>query len=582
MSTLPEAQIGPAERLLDLVLQSSAHLWHNRPGLDAGGIWFPRKNANERRRRAADGTPVPPGLFVPAASVLYSKLLDIYLLNATLMAHFSGYVLEKTEWRDLKVACAALMLVQPRAGQPIKGDDGAVEFYEDDYRAIGEAMVLRYEKQSTRMLTPRGILRVAELLETPAVAELNRIAGFSDPSSSSPALGRWPKAATRWLQVREENPAMLEGLVKAGFKGTLKQIARKVGYKPASQRFFELLGWKQKQAKGGHRDVGLTELKVEKKRRFHDISEAEICELIVEERLSYKETVGRLPKGMGLTPAIMAALLPSLSDRELRLLTPTLEELGLMTDRDVQKRWERALENATDQRGLHIAKNVRSRALKDKLEASADVAVTRAREESDAGDVHVIFLIDKSGSMEGAIELSKEALTKILAGFDPERVHIASFDTMGTVLRPKAPSRAAIEHMLRGISAGGGTIHYTGLLALHAAGVRIPEGAPLLLVVVGDEAGETGQALANSLRQLGYAPSAVALFVSVRHDRGNTVRECARVLGVGFSEVDVKSFEDPYQVPRVLKTLLEAPAPRGGVPSGWVDKVMSVPLLTLG
>lgn len=582
MSTLPEAHVGPAERLLDLVLQSSAHLWHNRPGLDAGGVWMPRKGAARSRGRARDGSPVAPGLFVPAASLLYGKLLDIYLLNATLMAHFASYVLEKTEWRDLKVACAALMLVQPRAGQPIKGDDGKVEFHEDDYRAIGEAMVLRYEKQSTRMLTPRGILRIAELLETPAIAELNRIAGFADPTSSSPPLGRWTKAATRWLMVREENPAMLEGLVRAGFKSTLKQLARKVGYKPATQRFFELLGWKQKQSDGGHRTVGLVTLKVEKKKRFNDLSEAEICEAIVEQRLSYKETIGRLPKGMGLTPAIMAALLPTLSDRELRILTPTLEELGLMTDRDVQARWQQALARTTDQRGLHIAKNVRSRELKEQLEASADVAAQRAREESDGGDVHVIFLVDKSGSMEGAIELSKEALTRILAGFDPARVHIASFDTMGMVLRPKAPTRAAVEHMLRGITASGGTIHYTGLMALHSAGVRIPVGAPLLLVVVGDEAGESGQTLANSLRQLDYAPSAIALFLSVRHERGSTVRDCARALGVGFSEVDVRSFDDPYQVPRVLKTLLEAPAPRGVPSTGWVDKVMSVPLLTLG
>jgi hypothetical protein len=153
---LPEAQLGPAERLLDLVLNSSAHLWHNRPGLDVGGVWAPRKSGGGRRGRAAQGVPVAPGLFVPAAQVLYSKLCDLYLLNATLMAHFAGYVLDKTEWRDLKVACAALMLVQPRAGQPIHEPDGSVALYEDDYRAIGEVMMLRYEKQSTRMLTPRG------------------------------------------------------------------------------------------------------------------------------------------------------------------------------------------------------------------------------------------------------------------------------------------------------------------------------------------------------------------------------------------------------------------------------------------
>ena len=36
---LPESQLGPAERLLDVVLGSSAHLWHNRPGVDVGGAW---------------------------------------------------------------------------------------------------------------------------------------------------------------------------------------------------------------------------------------------------------------------------------------------------------------------------------------------------------------------------------------------------------------------------------------------------------------------------------------------------------------------------------------------------------------
>lgn len=35
---LPEALMGPAEKLLDLVLSSSAHLWHNRPGIEVNGL----------------------------------------------------------------------------------------------------------------------------------------------------------------------------------------------------------------------------------------------------------------------------------------------------------------------------------------------------------------------------------------------------------------------------------------------------------------------------------------------------------------------------------------------------------------
>jgi hypothetical protein len=573
---LPEAQLGPAERLLDLVLNSSAHLWHNRPGLDVGGVWHAKKGA----KRSLRGTPVAPGLFVPAAAVLYGKLLDIYLLNPMLMAHFASYALRETEWRDLKVAAAALMLVQAKSGAPVRDDDGTVALYDDDLRAIGEAMLLFYDRKSTRMLTPKAVLRVAELLETPAIVELNRAAGFGDPAGKGALLGRWPKAAQKWLALREANPRLLAGLVKAGYKETIKKLARKIGYKPDSRAFFEILGWKQKQAAGGHRAIGLGDLKLEKRGRFDDLSEAEICEAIVEQKLSYKEVVGRLPKDVGLTPAIMAALLPSLSDRDLRTMTPTLEELGLLAEPEVYARWDAAIQRSTDQRSLHVAKNVKSAALKEKLEEAADVAVKQAVAAAD--DVHVMFLIDKSGSMSGAIEQSKEALTRILAGFSADRVHIATFDTMGTVLRPKAASRAAVAHMLSSVRAGGGTIHGAGVRALHTAGVRVPSGARLLVVVVGDEAGEAGPAFAETFRALGYAPGAFAVLVNVAAVRGQTVRDCAAHLGVGFAEITIDQFDDPYQVPRVIAALLDTPAmASGGRTTAWVEKVMATPLLSV-
>ncbi len=96
------------------------------------------------------------------------------------------------------------------------------------------------------------------------------------------------------------------------------------------------------------------------------------------ERLSYKDVVGRLPDGMRLTPAIMVALLPSLSDRDLRILTPTLEELGLLADAEIRARWEKAVQAATDQRALNIAKNVRNQELREKLEEAADDAARAA------------------------------------------------------------------------------------------------------------------------------------------------------------------------------------------------------------
>jgi hypothetical protein len=590
---LPEAQMGPAEKLLDLVLNSSAHLWHNRPGLDVGGVWKPApKRTRSAARGGAPGAPrgatrgvaaVRPGLFVPAAVGLYGKLLEIYRLNVDLMAHFASYTLLETDWRDLKVACAALMLVQGRSGQPMHDDDGSIAFHDDDYRAIGEAMLLHYKKKSIRMLTPKGVLRVAELLEAPPIAALNRAAGVGDPASTKAPLGRWKGAATRWLRMREQNLPMLQGLVKAGYKETIKKIARKAGYKPESPAFFEVLGWKQKQSAAGHRTVGMTGLRLEKRARFDGLAEVEICEWIENERLTYKDVVGRLPKDVGLTPAIMVALLPSLSDRDMRMLTPTLEELGLMAEPSIRERWDRAIAESTDQRSLNIAKNVQSKEIKEKLEEASDNAARKAVAEATRDvDVRVMFLIDKSGSMQGAIEQSKEALSRILAGFPLEKLHIASFDTSGTVLKPKAPSRAAVQHMLSSITASGGTIHGAALRTLHNSGVRIPATAKLVVIVVGDEAGEAGSDLARAFRDYGYAVSAIAMFVNVAATRGTTVQHCARELGVPFSEVSIESFADPYQVPRVLKALIDSPAAAGiARQSGLVERVMGTPLLVV-
>ncbi len=82
-----------------------------------------------------------------------------------------------------------------------------------------------------------------------------------------------------------------------------------------------------------------------------------------------------------------------------------------------------------------------------------------------------MFLIDKSGSMEGAIEKSKEALVKILAGFPPEKLHIAAFDTHGHGAAPEGADRASASSTCsRRSKAGGGTHALVG--ARRRSGAR--------------------------------------------------------------------------------------------------------------
>jgi hypothetical protein len=109
--------------------------------------------------------------------------------------------------------------------------------------------------------------------------------------------------------------------------------------------------------------------------------------------------------------------------------------------------------------------------------------------------------------------------------------------------------------------------------------VKVPAEAKLIVIVVGDEAGEAGDQFARVFRECGYTVAAMALLVSVAGARGSTVRTCAGQLRVPFSEVAVEQFSDPYQVPRVLKALMDAPTAAGASQSGWVERVMRTPLL---
>jgi len=577
--------LGPAEKLVQLIINFPDHLWHNRPGVVRDGKWkaATRKEIEEHKKngRVRNGEFREPGPSVEAIEQVYGALADIWTANNELAARLASYVMKETDWRDMKVVCAAFMLVQSRAGEPITEEQNGkkvVLFHDDDYRGIGEAMIKLYERGSNRMMNPKLIQRVGEVLSLPGVVTMNRTLNFGNPHKRKPFVGRYYNAVTDWMEFRETNISLLEGLKKSGYSKTVQSLARMVGYKPKSKRFFEVLGWKQKQSAEGHRTIGLTDLQI-RKLSFDDLSEKEICETIVAEKLGWKQVMGMLPKRLGLTAAIFVAMLDQFSDKDLTILTPTLEELGLLKHEPIKQRWQEAIQQE-DQRARNIAKNLRDRELAGKLEASADAAVTKAvAEATKEADIHIMFIIDTSGSMQGAIETSKEALSMIVQGFPPEKLHIASFNTVGTLLKPRHYSAAGIQHMLKSIGASGGTIYSSGARVFHDNGVRIPENASLILFAVGDEAGEEGSLFAGNLKQWGYVPSAIAHIVNVARgsQRGSTVRRAAEVLGVPYTEVNVEQFTDVYQVQRTLKAVLEAQPYREK--GSMIEKIMQTELL---
>lgn len=587
--------LGPAERIIQTLLTYADHMVHNRPGMvvrdtasPVGVRWVPvthreengervvyqlEKKAGTRRverrvgvLRAPNsivengrhvGTYRAAGLFPEVAAWMYRQVAEVWKLDNEFSARWASYAFAE-EHRDLKVVLAAFMLVQSRRGDAVR-ERGQVVFFDEDYRDVGEAMLLLHRKDG-RDLNPKLLLRVHDVLRLPAVAAINQELGFGC-SARRPFTGRWAKAVEKWLRYREQNPRVLAGLVKAGFRRSVMELARRVGYKPLDERFFETLRWKQRQAKDGRRALAIGKDLVAPE-SWLGLSEAEICAKIVDERPSFKRIVGLLPKEVGLTPAIVAAAIEagSSSKKDLIIQTPTLEELGLLNVPEIRQHWELAVREAEDLRAANIASRVRSQATREKLEEAADNALRSAVEESVKG-LRIYFMVDVSGSMSGAIDAAKVHLARFIQGFPLERLHVAVFNTAGREIRIPHASAAGVNNAFRGIAAGGGTDYGAGVRALAVHRPAADEDT--LFIFVGDEQATPFE---RAVQDSGLNPAAFGLVpVSTpEYGRGRAVRWTAERLGLPCFEIDERTFADTYAIPRTLRALVAStPVVRG-------------------
>jgi hypothetical protein len=580
--------LGPAERVISTLTTFSQHCVHNRTGLvtkdpssTIGVNWEPVIWKEEDKKKVVyktvktgktyqqvkvgtmngdyivkDGRKVvgefrDAGLYPESVAFLYKQVAEVYKMDNEFAAHWASWAFPK-EHRDLKVVLAAFMLVQNRRGDPVV-EDGKTLFHDEDFRDVGEAMCLIRQKDD---ISPKLLLRIGDILALPAVAAINRELGFGN-SARNPAIGRYYKVVEKWLRFREENLPMLEGLIKAGFRTAVMKLAQRVGYKPSTPKFFEVLRWKQSQAKDGRRSIAIG-AKVKKAETWEGLSEEEICQVIVNTKPNWKRIVGLLPKTVGMTQAVVAAAVEAgcMSEQDLIILTPTLEELGLLKVKEVEKKWKAAIAHAENQRATNVMKNVKSKEAKEGLQEAVDKATENAMKEV-TKDLRMYVIVDKSGSMQSSLEAAKGYLTKILGGFPLDRLHVSVFNTVGTELNIKASKAAAVASAFQGHTAGGGTSHAEGVRALSKYKPKPEEDA--VIIFVGDE-GEAGHMqLTNAVTQSGINPVAFGL-LKVNGENGSIVRDSARNLGIPCFLIEEKMFtaDDPYAITRQFRDLIAA------------------------
>jgi hypothetical protein len=523
---------------------------------------------------------LPAGLFPEVVTYLYNQIAEVWQMDNEFAAKWASWAFKNEDNRDLKVLLAAFMLVQSRFGEPVK--DGDETFLDEDYRAVGEAMCLLRAKGQT--FNPKLLRRIGEVLEVPGVIETNRKLGFGQ-SARSAVVGRYYKVIEKWLHHCELNHKVLERLVKDGFRTTIMALCRKVGYKPETPRFFEILRWKQVQSKAGHRSVAL-DMKLTPADVWDTLTEKQCCEKIIEERPNWKVIAGKLPKGIGITPAIMAAAVQAgcLSDQDLIILTPTLEELGLLEKGNIQKRWKEAISRAENQRAANVARNVKSKVAQEGLEEAADKAASKAVEEV-TRDLRIYVVVDKSGSMSQAIERAKEYCTKFVGAFPLERLHVCAFNTVGVEIDIQRASAAGVAQAFRGHRAGGGTSYAAGvtcLLAKHPP----KENEDALLIFIGDQQDSGLNYLVHAVRTYVDPVAFGLLHVAGNWGHGSIVEDAAAQLGIPCFKIEEAIFADPYAVPRTIRNLIAAtPVKKAGAVTGrparvsLVDQILKTPLL---
>lgn len=187
-------------------------------------------------------------------------------------------------------------------------------------------------------------------------------------------------------------------------------------------------------------------------------SPADQAKVIMEHKIPYRIASTIVT---AMTPTVMLALIDVMSSQELINNMGSLKRRGAFDNPDLKALIEKKLEKAKTDKRVAAFKATEAvkvagvdEATAAKLEAVADTQVkAKGRIKRDTA-----LLIDKSGSMNQAIELGKQ-IGSLIGGIMEENVKLYcyAFDTMAYPISAKGNALADWEKALRGINANGGT-----------------------------------------------------------------------------------------------------------------------------
>jgi hypothetical protein len=281
-------------------------------------------------------------------------------------------------------------------------------------------------------------------------------------------------------------------------------------------------------------------------------SPVEQARAIVEHRIPYRVAATVIRQ---MTPTVLLALIERMSPQELINNLGALSRRGALANADLKALIDEKLEAAKSAQRVSAFKAEEamqaagvSGDLRQKLEQIADTQV-RAR-----GRIArpTALLVDKSGSMESAIELGKRIGSMISAVCEQD-LFVYAFDTLAYEVPRQAEDLAAWEKAFHGIKAGGGTSCGVPLTFMRRQKRYVEQ-----IILVTDEEENSSPLFVDEYRLYQQELSSSPAVVIVRTPgASNRLEKQLREARIG---VDVFQFSGDYYALPNLVTLLSRPS----------------------
>ena len=292
----------------------------------------------------------------------------------------------------------------------------------------------------------------------------------------------------------------------------------------------------------------------------------EQAKAIVEHAIPYRVAASVIKQ---MTPAVLAALIDRMSPQEVINNLGALKKRGALDNADLKALVESKLGEAkTDDRVSAYKAQVAAEAAAvapDLAKALGDVTDARVKAKGRITRPTAL-LIDKSGSMDQAIELGKRIGAMISAVCEKE-LYVYAFDSVAYPVERGGEDLASWERALAGITAGGGTACGAGIDQMRRKRQYVEQ-----LLVVTDEGENTAPYFVDALTKYRQELNADPAVVLVKVPRAGTYLEeqCKTArLACDAYQFDGDYYALPNLVPlltrpsrlELLQEILEYPLP---------------------